>query len=730
MRHLGRPSGFSGHYSQGGRFSISLSVLLGVCLSVQPAEARRYDTAAGVEEPVHFADSKLRTCIELHLGRADPTPTEMLALTHLYAAGKDIAELTGLEHAKNLAYLDIGVVFSQAGGVPQTQTNRITDISALSELIALTWLNLSDNRITDISALSGLTGIETLTLYGNQITDITALSDLVRLRRLDLERNQITDVSPLSGLINLAWLDLSNNRLTDIAALSGLIGIETLLLDRTGLESIVALSGLWNLKSLSLSGNQVEDISGLSGLLSLETVILYGNRITAIPALSELPNLKSLALGVSRIVDISGLSGLSSLEAVDLKHNQITAIPALSKLPNLKILDCESNLITDVSGLSGLPALEAVTLRHNRIAAFPALTGPTSLRLLDLRGNQITELPDLSALGNLQMLDLEANRITAIPVMPELPNLKFLSLGDNKIADIYYGFHDVIELNGTYYAWGECNIGYTLICRSINGADDWEAFDCVGGLFSGPLQLPGGEGPTPTGNFFELGYNRGYGKIMVPCDNSAFYLAINTAARPSLPDADLEAAFINPNNWTWHDGTTGLPTTAILREDGHDLRECWLVPNGEAEWTIMYDADYGSDYGDKALGYATLAAPLLYLEVDIDIKPGSDLNPINADSKGVIPVAILTTEDFDASTVDPDSIMIAGRGVAVRGKGSKTMSHLEDVDGDGDMDLLVQVDTYVEDEPWDTGRVDLTGETFDSTPITGHDYVLVLPTEL
>ena len=295
---------------------------------------------------------------------------------------------------------------------------------------------------------------------------------------------------------------------------------------------------------------------------------------------------------------------------------------------------------------------------------------------------------------------------------------------------VYYGFHDVIELNGTYYAWGECNIGYTLICRSINGADDWEAFDCVGGLFSGPLQLPGGEGPTPTGNFFELGYNRGYGKIMVPCDNSAFYLAINTAARPSLPDADLEAAFINPNNWTWHDGTTGLPTTAILREDGHDLRECWLVPNGEAEWTIMYDADYGSDYGDKALGYATLAAPLLYLEVDIDIKPGSDLNPINADSKGVIPVAILTTEDFDASTVDPDSIMIAGRGVAVRGKGSKSMSHLEDVDGDGDMDLLVQVDTYVEDEPWDTGRVDLTGETFDSTPITGHDYVLVLPTEL
>ncbi len=466
MCHSGRSSGFSGHCSQGGRRAISLFVLLGVCLSGRAAEARRYDVAAGVEEPVHFADSQLRTCIELHLGRADPTATEMLALTHLHAAGKDIGELTGLEHAKNLTYLDLGVVFSQAGGAPQMQTNRITDISSLSELTALTWLNLSDNQITDISALSGLTGIEILTLYGNQIGDITALSEMVRLRRLDLERNQITDVSPLSGLINLAWLDLSNSRLTDIAALSGLIGLETLLLDRTGLQRIDALSGLRNLKSLSLSGNQIDDISSLSGLHSLETVILYGNRIAAIPELSELPNLKSLALGVNRIVDISGLSGLSSLEAVDLKHNRITVIPGLSELSNLKILDCEGNLITDISGLSGLPALEAVTLKNNRIAALPVLTGPTNLRSLDLQSNQIAQLPDLSALANLQVLDLESNRIMAVPVMPELPNLKSLSLGDNQIGDIS-GLSELTGLESLYLRSNEIADIYPL--RSLLG---------------------------------------------------------------------------------------------------------------------------------------------------------------------------------------------------------------------------------------------------------------------
>lgn len=42
--------------------------------------------------------------------------------------------------------------------------------------------------------------------------------------------------------------------------------------------------------------------------------------------------------------------------------------------------------------------------------------------------------------------------------------------------------------------------------------------------------------------------------------------------------------------------------------------------------------------------------------VVIDIKPGSDPNAINPRSKGVIPVAILTTDTFDAQSVDPSTV--------------------------------------------------------------------------
>jgi hypothetical protein len=72
-------------------------------------------------------------------------------------------------------------------------------------------------------------------------------------------------------------------------------------------------------------------------------------------------------------------------------------------------------------------------------------------------------------------------------------------------------------------------------------------------------------------------------------------------------------------------------------------------------------------------------------EMKIDIKPGNEQNNINLKSKGVVPVAILTTDNFDATTVDPATALLAGA--------SPVRWTLEDVDGDGDTDILFHFDT-------------------------------------
>jgi len=76
-----------------------------------------------------------------------------------------------------------------------------------------------------------------------------------------------------------------------------------------------------------------------------------------------------------------------------------------------------------------------------------------------------------------------------------------------------------------------------------------------------------------------------------------------------------------------------------------------------------WDDDNGS-YSGSAYIFALAPTP-----VDIDIKPGSYPNAINLGSHGLIPVAILSSEDFDAKTVDPDTVELAGANIEVKVKG-------------------------------------------------------------
>jgi len=113
-------------------------------------------------------------------------------------------------------------------------------------------------------------------------------------------------------------------------------------------------------------------------------------------------------------------------------------------------------------------------------------------------------------------------------------------------------------------------------------------------------------------------------------------------------------------------------------------------------------------------------------EVEIDIKPGSDPNSINLGGNGVVPVAILTTPDFDATTIDPATVALAGSTVRVKGKSGNAGS-LEDVDGDGDLDLVVQV--YMDElelSPGDTEAI-LTAYTYSGLMVTGSDFLKIVP---
>jgi hypothetical protein len=111
----------------------------------------------------------------------------------------------------------------------------------------------------------------------------------------------------------------------------------------------------------------------------------------------------------------------------------------------------------------------------------------------------------------------------------------------------------------------------------------------------------------------------------------------------------------------------------------------------------------------------------------IDIKPGSYPNCFNNDGHGVIPVAILSSATFDATQIDASTVTLEGLSIGARGRANKLMAHLEDVNGDGLIDLVVQIEDVDGAFTSGNGTATLTGYLFDGSSFQGTDEICVVP---
>ena len=130
----------------------------------------------------------------------------------------------------------------------------------------------------------------------------------------------------------------------------------------------------------------------------------------------------------------------------------------------------------------------------------------------------------------------------------------------------------------------------------------------------------------------------------------------------------------------------------------------------------------GSVFMSIALQEGSVGVGSSVRAVGMDIKPGDVANTLNPHSHGVVPIAILTTEQFDATSIDTTSLRFGATGE----EAAALRAVLDDVDADGDTDLLVFFRTWDTNIDCETLFTYISGVTMSGVSIAGTDSVAVV----
>ncbi len=208
---------------------------------------------------------------------------------------------------------------------------------------------------------------------------------------------------------------------------------------------------------------------------------------------------------------------------------------------------------------------------------------------------------------------------------------------------------------------------------------------------------------------------------------------------PGYPNPPHPDAFLASVAWTatsmdvsWFD-SPGVPLGPGL---GQKIAQISLSPDAQGTVTgWVFDMDsvgVGVTFGEWVILDGRIPGPgpePTTLAINIDIKPGSDINPVNLQSKGMLPVTIFGSVQFDVTQIDLDTLSLGGATPKAHGK-SGNVGAIVDENGDSFLDLVLHFETEGLDIESDANELTLTGNLLGElgeAEFEGSDSIRIVP---
>jgi hypothetical protein len=239
------------------------------------------------------------------------------------------------------------------------------------------------------------------------------------------------------------------------------------------------------------------------------------------------------------------------------------------------------------------------------------------------------------------------------------------------------GFAFVVQnASGLALGDGGAGIGYSGIANSL--AVEFDTLQNLPEEFEGQLG-------DPNDNHISV-QSRG----TLPNTADPTFSLGSTPAIPPLADGNVHTAKVVyvPGTLTIFLDDLTRPVLSVPVDLGTTLS----LDNGRA-WIGFTAATGGRSQAHNILSFSFVGIEEVQPGVGIDIIPGSQSNSINCEhTRRALPVTVLSTEDFDATNVDADSVRFGKTGTEAsevhRDDGGKAARHVADVNGDSRDDLV------------------------------------------
>lgn len=230
--------------------------------------------------------------------------------------------------------------------------------------------------------------------------------------------------------------------------------------------------------------------------------------------------------------------------------------------------------------------------------------------------------------------------------------------------------------------------------------------------------------------------------IQVRGGSIGFYLGAFVRSSVDLFSGNVDGNLTanNQSELSWYGGRVGgrlqADNSSVLNVFGHDFHVDGS-PVGEGPiLNVWHGVLTGTLASGEPIDHSFIhgAAPVssyrgtIVLHIlpppAINIRPGSERNPVNPMGQGKIPVAILGSADFDVAEVDVDSLAFGPAGAP---PAERPRPRRRDVNRDGFTDLVSHYETHETGIAFGDTEACLSGERLEGIPFTVCDVVTTQP---